>query len=241
MATTVLKSIVSSVTSPGVLSSARTLLYPSECLIVFFTSCICLPHEAFETVSRSICESNVQKEKVAVAAASVESRHSLCLSASLWGRDYTLNPGMSRQKDEKDYFSLADTAENREWGGLSWQQPTGFKGRNMAVKTQRLFFLMGLNSEILWKNTICVYECRNNTHIFKHRLLLFITKEKGEILEHVFLKQCMTGQETCIQMINGTGCKLLTSLAWLSKLFRLEVKPKMRVRNRDRYQNFVLN
>lgn len=105
------------VTSPGVLHTAHTLLFRPECLIVFFISCICLPLKAFETVRRSICESNVQKEKVAAAAASVESRHSLCLSASLWGRDYTLNPGMSRQKDEKDYFSLADTAEKKRMRG----------------------------------------------------------------------------------------------------------------------------
>lgn len=111
----------------GVHFGSHTSFGASECLTVFFIWCVCLPHEAFETVERSICESNVQKEKFAAAAASVEPVHSLCLSASLWGRDYTLNPGMSRQKDEKDFFSQGDTAERREWRGLSWQEPTGFR------------------------------------------------------------------------------------------------------------------
>ena len=83
-------------------------------LSAFFILCVLLPHKAFETIRQSICESNVQKERVAAAAVPVESRHLLCLSASLSGRDYALNPGMSRRKDEKDYFSLGDRIEGRE-------------------------------------------------------------------------------------------------------------------------------
>lgn len=125
------------VTSPGVLRSDRTSLCASERLTVFFISCVCLPHKAFETVRRSIWESNAQKEKVAAAAAPVESGHSLSLSqpASLWGRDYTLNPGLSRQKDEKDYLFPGDTAGRREWRGLSWQEPTGFRRTKHACQS----------------------------------------------------------------------------------------------------------
>lgn len=64
---------------------------------------------------------------------------SLGLSASLWGRDYTLNPGMPRQKDEKDYFSQ-QREENEE--GFPDKSPQGLEGQNMAVKDNKeiLFF-----------------------------------------------------------------------------------------------------
>lgn len=50
----------------------------------------------------------MQKEEVATAAASAESGHSLGLAASLEGRDYTLRPGMPRQRDEKGLLSSAE-------------------------------------------------------------------------------------------------------------------------------------
>lgn len=84
---------------------------------VFFVLYSCLPHKAFETVRRSICESNVQKEEVAAAAAPVESVHPLCL----WRRDYTLNPGMLRQKDRKKkrlFFSERHCREKKIKGGF---------------------------------------------------------------------------------------------------------------------------
>lgn len=77
---------------------AGTSVCASEQFTVFFILCICLPHKALETGEWSICESNVQKEKVAAAAAPAESDRSLCLSASLWGGDYTLNLRTSRQE-----------------------------------------------------------------------------------------------------------------------------------------------
>lgn len=171
---------------------APTTLCAPQCLTVLYISRVRLRHKAFETVRRSICESNVQKEKVAAAAAPVEPALSLCLSASLWGRDYTLNPGMSRQRDEKDQFSLRDNADRREWRGFSWQEPTGFRRTKRGCQTHKgdIGFWGGRNIfmllDITWRivtNVMGLWRDLRDA-VEEHRLSLWVLEEHTNILYH---------------------------------------------------------
>lgn len=101
----------------GALHSAPTSLRPSERLTApFFISHVCRPHRASKSVRRSICESNVQKQKVAAAAAPEESACSLPQPHS---QGLHIKPRDVETEDEKKW----DNAEGGEWRGgtfLTW-------------------------------------------------------------------------------------------------------------------------